>query len=160
MARALAVTLMAMFPLPAFAAEALATGPGATSARAEVRFAIKVPRVLRMEELDHPSEVTVLDQDVARGEVVVRGPSLRFVSNNRSGHVLRARLHGNSFSGLEIVGLPALLAFDGASGATAMSARPGAGATGAYRIEYRLRLAPGARAGRYAWPVALELQNP
>lgn len=154
------LALAAAFCVPAYAAEALTAGAGPRQARADVKFVIEIPRVLRLQLLGHPAELHVTEQDVARGHIAIRGPRLGIVANNRSGYVLHARLHGHAFAGLEIDGLPVRLVVDGPSGASAQPTQVGAPSPATYRVEYRLRLAPEARPGRHAWPIALELQDP
>ena len=132
--------------LPAGASSELAqAGP----ARAYLDFTIKVPRVALLRLLNHPTSIDVTADDIARGKVVVSGASLDLIVNNPLGYVLRADLMNAMFTAARIVNLPSRMA--------TMVGKP---RPAAIPVEYELSLAPDAQPGRYAWPVALSLQDP
>ena len=105
----------------------------------------------------HPARLRVTAEDLARGEVVVRGPRVRITANDRNGFILRADLRGDAFRGFEVDGLPARVACDCASSQAAMRV---AGNRLATEVAYRLRLSADAAPGDYGWPLTLSLQDP
>jgi hypothetical protein len=134
---------------------AAAQGPRAeNSAKASVDFRIVIPIVLRAEHLREPESLAIAQADIARGYLdVEEGASLLLTSNNRAGFdvsiafdsavILRvvARLAGQS---LESDGAGRALHVD----ASKLIREP-------VRVRYRIYLAPGVRAGIYAWPLRL-----
>ena len=138
---------------------ALAAAPAgaATRASASLDLRVTVPRVMALEMEGHPAQVRVTEADVARGEVVVHGPRVRIAANERHGLVLRARLHGEAFSGFEMDGLPAALGCECDEAQVALRLPGRRIAAG---VAYRLRLAAGTPPGDYRWPLTLSLQDP
>lgn len=158
--KALLVLLLASLPVRA-AAEGAASSHGALSSATTMRFAIAIPRMLRMRLIDHPSTVVVTAADIARGEIVVRGAQVDIAANNRNGFLVRAQLRGQEFTGMHLSGLARDFRADGeASSITPMPSTGGGPRPEPRDVEYRLRLAANALPGRYAWPVALTIQDP
>jgi hypothetical protein len=120
------------------AALALA-GEGAAQPATPLRIGAHVLRSLRL-AADHPSTVTVSAADIARGVVEVRGFTVGLRSNTRDVYAIRGNVWNPAFAGIELWGI-------GAVSGTASAA-----------VTYRLRLAPGARAGVYPWPVTLNVE--
>ena len=145
------------FLLAALAAVALPAAAAKHSASAAIDFRVAVPRVMALQLDGHPARVQVTAQDVARGELVVRGPRVRITANAREGFLLRAELRGAAFRGFEVDGLPALVGCDCTSTQAPMRV---AGNRLSTEVAYRLRLAPDAGPGEYGWPLTLSLQDP
>ena len=152
--------LIAFLPMDAGAASATATGSGGTSASVHVDFAITVPRVLELRLDNLPPTLEVTADDVGRGRVRVSGSRILLVSNDPRGVTLRADLLHPAFRAVHIVGLRA--AFD-ATREQSTALQPssvGRPRPGAVDVAYEIELDGGAQPGRYAWPVALSLQQP
>jgi hypothetical protein len=151
---------LAVDPLASPAAGAATDANGALVAKAVVGLVVSIPRVLSLQLLDHPGSVTLSEQDVVRGEIVVRGTRLDIAANQRTGYVLRAELVNQAFSGLEIAGLERALHSDGGPVVLPMRSTAGRPRSEPLPVEYRLLLAAGTRPGTYAWPVALSVLEP
>ena len=145
---------------PIYAASEVLSGASPLAARASLDFRLTVPRVMQMRLLGHPASLDITAEDIARGIVTVTGPRVDLVVNDRLGFVLRAELVNAVFSAAKIVGLPSQLVAT-AGGATArIASMVGRARPQPLDVRYELQLAPGAQPGRYAWPVALTLQEP
>ena len=136
---------------------ALLAVPAALTDSGSVDLRLTVPRVMALQLDAHPTRVHVTPEDVARGEVVVRGPRVRIAANDRNGFLLRAELRGDTFSGFAVDGLPAPVGCECASAVAPMRV---AGNRLSTEVAYRLRLASNAAPGVYGWPVTLSLQDP
>lgn len=156
----LAMVWLASAPALAVGGSSAYTTDHATSVSASVKLAIAIPRVLRMTLLRHPATVMVTEADIAHGEIVVRGPQVDIVANNREGFVVRAELRGDAFTALRISGLAREVTADAGGSGTPMPFTPGAPRATPRDVEYRLRVASNASPGPHPWPVALTLQNP
>ena len=144
----------------AWSASALGGGREALKASASIDFAVTVPRVLTLRLLDHPPFIDVSEEDVARGNVRVTGARLEVVVNDPAGYAIRAELSGPAFDAVRIGGLSSERLV-GSQGATiAMPSMVGRARPRPMHVSYELRLAPGAKPGRYHWPVVLSLQQP
>jgi hypothetical protein len=155
---------LAAFPIavavpPALAGGTAASGAGALQASASIDLRIEVPKVLEMRLLDHPKTVEVTATDAANGEIVVSGPRVEMISNDRRGYWLDASLRG-PFEAATVEGLPAPMEVDGAGGRALMPSMVGQSRPRPYRLRYRLRLREGTAPGSYAWPVALSIESP
>jgi hypothetical protein len=128
-------------------------------AQARVELRIVVPRVLSMKLQGHPGTVQVTDEDIARGEVVVTGARVELVANARNGFRVRAELHNEAFAGVAVKGLASPIEVTQRVAVTWMHATAGGARPGPALVEYRFRLAAGARAGQYAWPLGLTLED-
>jgi hypothetical protein len=129
-------------------------------ARASIDIAIVVPRVMHLRLLAHPAAIDVSADDIARGTLRVSGASLDILANDRFGYVLRAQLSSAAFSAARILGLPGALMPGGEAAMLRMPSMVGRPRPAPIAIEYELQLSPDAVPGRYAWPVALTLQDP
>ena len=144
----------------AHAAESTAPLPGASSAGARVHIAITIPHVLAMRLANHPATIDITSEDIARGEIVVRGPSAQIIANVRDGYRLRADLAPSPFAEVQIDGFDARVRAD--LGFTTIEAMPNSGYAGSpsRTLEYRLKISGDAHPGRYRWPIALSVQDP
>ena len=156
--RIAALALATLLPW-ANAGAASATATGSTGS-AQVDFAITVPRVLELRLDGVPTTLEVTADDVGRGRVRVSGSRILLVSNDPRGVTLRAVLLHPAFRAVHIVGLRA--AFDATRDqSTALQpSSVGRPRPGAVDVAYEIELGDGAQPGRYAWPVALSLQQP
>ena len=135
-------------------------GPTAPSAQVAIKLAISIPRVLRMTLLLHPASVLVTEHDIAKGKIVVRGPRIGLLANNREGYVVRVELRGAAFTGLRLAGLAREVNSEAGGSVTPMPFTVGAPRTEPAEVEYHLRLARDVSPGPYAWPVCLTVQDP
>jgi hypothetical protein len=142
-----------------FGAGHTATGTAALQADAAIDLKVVIPQLLSMRLIDHPAEVTVTASEAAAGEVVVSGPRLALLANDRRGYFLEARL-AEPFSAASIEGLPAPLSVTSDGGRALMPSMVGMQRPEPYRVRYHLRLREGTVAGTYAWPVALQIESP
>jgi hypothetical protein len=152
------VILLLALPLSATGESQFARGKSAASA--ELHFVINVPRVLKLELLDHPRTLEVSAQDVALGHVTVRGLRLDIRANDRGGYRLRAQLNGGAFEGVEVLGLDAPLAAGREGAVVRMPPQASEGRAAPRAVEYIFRLERGAQPGVYRWPVTLSLESP
>jgi hypothetical protein len=149
---------MSAVPRIAFAAAALAlSAPPAARAdshRIEVRAV--VARVASVSALRTPAQVVVTADDVARGYVEIAQPvEVGIRTNDPSGVVLGFELGSPLVRAVHFDGEDLRLSV--AAGAAAVRV-PTAGAglrSRTLRLRTRLELAPGARPGVIAWPVAV-----
>lgn len=157
-ARAL-FAVVSICALPAGAASGTASGSGALSASASIDLRVIVPQTLEMRTLDQPATIEVTPADAANGEVVVSGPRVALLSNDRRGYRIEAALRG-PFSEATIEGLVAPLHVDAAGGRVTMPSMVGQKRPEPLPLRLRLRLREGTAPGRYPWPVALSIQSP
>jgi hypothetical protein len=136
-----------------------ATGSGGLQSDAAIDLKVVIPQLLEMRLIDHPAQVTVTESDAIAGEVVVSGPSVALIANDRRGYFLEARLAA-PFSTASIEGLPAPLDVTAEGGRVLMPSMVGMQRPDPYRVRYHLRLREGTVAGTYAWPVALQIESP
>lgn len=132
---------------------------GESRAEAHLDMRIVIPRVLFMKLLDHPRTLRVTEADIARGEVMVSGTRVELVANSRTGYRIHAELRHPAFAGVDLRGLASPIEVHGRAAVAWMRSMIGAPSPGAAPVEYRFRLAPDARAGEYAWPLALTLED-
>src|SRR5512146_1353300 len=86
------LAILAAASLPAAAASG--AGAGALSASASIDLRIVVPRMLEMRLLDQPATIEVTPGDAAQGEIVVSGPRVALLSNDRRGYWVDGALRG------------------------------------------------------------------
>ena len=118
------------------------------SSSASIGLRVAVPRVLMLKVEAQPEAVVVTADDVARGEVVVRGARVLVLSNDRRGYRLAAESMHPAFSAVEVHGLSADLPSASRSPAQAVP------------VEFRLKLSPSAIPGEYRWPLRLGVSHP
>lgn len=159
MRRSVAFLALLLAAIPVCAgAEGIASGT--LSASSTVKFVIRIPKMLQMRLIDHPSSVLVTAADIALGEIVVRGARVDIAANNRNGFLMRAELLGQAFTEMRLSGLARDVRAEGGALVTPMPSTAGGPRLEPRNVEYRLRLAADASPGRYAWPVALTIQDP
>jgi hypothetical protein len=146
-------------PAAALAAGQVANGSGGLRADAAIDLRIVIPQLLEMRLLDHPAQVTVSAADAAAGEIVVSGPRVALIANDRRGYYVEAQLAA-PFAGATIEGLPAPITVTSEGGHALMPSMVGMQRPDPYRVRYHLRLRQGTPAGTYAWPVALQIESP
>ena len=146
------------------AAVATAVGTLAFSAKATAQSrgallsvnAFVVPAT-RVDVVDQPATLEVTSDDVRRGFVEARGATrLSITSTSRNGYRVDVHPRLPIFRSVELRldGLRALLGREGGS-----LAAPGrAGRRMPARIDYRFELDRDVRAGRYPWPIALDVR--
>lgn len=144
----------------AFAASETASGAGSIAARASIDVSINVPRVMQMRLLGHPAALDITAEDVARGSITVNGATIDLLVNDRSGYNLRAELLNAVFTAVRVSGLPAAVQAVGGAAVVRMPTMVGRPRPQPMAVAYELQLAADAQPGRYAWPVALSLQEP
>jgi hypothetical protein len=129
-------------------------GEGAAGAHASIDFRVVIPVVLRVEPVTQQPRISISATDVERGYAdVERATLVRVTSNNPSGFGVSLRYDPALVARVEAHIDGQGVSFGGRGGsahldAPRMSAAP-------LVVDYRIFLAPGARAGDYPWPVAL-----
>jgi len=136
----------------------IASGAGPQSAKASIDFAIRIPRVARLRELDTPPAIAITAEDVARGYVRVNA-RLDLLVNDPRGYVLAARLDDAAFSGFRLEGLGRPVEASGASSVMQMPPERRLRSLAPVEVSYELRIAPHAAPGTRPWPLRLRLQS-
>ena len=137
-------TAAALFGAVAVAGEDLST----------FRVSLQVPVRLSMQTLGEPASITLTDDDLARGYVDVAA-RYHVSHNDRRGYVLQIVHLGGVAREVRISGLGGTLVV--ADDAVEVH-RDGQSFEQDVALEFRLVLEPAAQAGRYDWPVALNVQ--
>ena len=145
--------------LPAVASSGSTVAGRALTARTSIDFRIVVPRMLELRLLDQPATVAVTALDVENGEMVLTGPRVALLANDRRGYWIAAALRG-PFTEATIEGLRAPLHVGAAGGRALMPSMVGERRPAPLRLRLRLRLKQGTVPGTYGWPVALSIQAP
>jgi hypothetical protein len=148
-----------LIALPAGAAGTVATGRGALQASAAIDLKIVVPQMLQMSVLDQPATVEVTAADAASGEVVVSGPRVALLANDRRGYYIQVDLAG-PFSDATIEGLSAPVHVTAEGARVLMPSMVGMHRPAPYTVRYRLHLQQGVSPGTYSWPIRLSIQSP
>ncbi|MGZ5037968.1 MAG: hypothetical protein ACXWF0_05115 [Usitatibacter sp.] len=152
--------LVLPFGQAAFGASDAVSGTAGLTARASIDIAVQVPRVMQMRLLGHPAALDVTAEDIARGSITVSGPSIDLLVNDRSGYNLRAEIVNAVFTAVRIAGLPASVQVSASPAVVRMPTMVGRPRPQPMAVAYELQLASDTQPGRYAWPVALSLQEP
>jgi hypothetical protein len=142
------------------AASVAVTGNGGLEAKASIDVSVVVPKVMQMRLVGHPAVLDVTAEDVARGEITVRGPRIELLVNDRLGYVLRAEIMNALFTAVRISGLPSPVTVTRDAAMLRMPSMVGRARPEPLPVEYQLQLAADTVPGRYPWPVALTLQQP
>jgi len=112
--------------------------------------------VARFTRLISPIVLDVTSTDVARGYVEVTQPTRVSVASNASGFVLDVHTIVPVLSGISVYGVSGSATLTGEGGSIVERNRvPG---TADLELTFRLVLAPGTEAGRYAWPLQLAVR--
>ena len=145
---------------PLYAASDALSGLGGLAAKASIDFSLQIPRVMQMRLLGHPAALDITPEDIARGSITVSGPRLDLLVNDRAGFVLRAELVNAVFTAVRIAGLASAFTATSAGATLRLPSMVGRPRPQPVAVDYELQLASDAVPGRYAWPVALTLQEP
>jgi len=155
---ALALAAALLLAGSAHAAQSV-SGAAQPAASGALRVAIQIPRLVQMRVLQQPRALEITAEDLARGFVTARGV-VEVLSTHRDGYQLRALLAQGPVVEAEMAGLERSVTTAAGGSRTQMPSMVGKPRPAPYPVEYRLRLAPGASAGTYAWPVALSVVEP
>ena len=135
----------------------VATAGGTATAdevRSRFQVSLQVPVRLALQPLGEPASVMLTADDLARGYVDI--PARYHVSHNdRRGYVLQIVHLGGVAREVRVSGLGGTLVV--ADDAVEVH-RDGQSFEQDVALEFRLVLEPAAQAGRYDWPVALNVQ--
>ena len=146
---------MQRFVCLAIGLAAIAVGTAsADEARSRFQVSLQVPVLLALQTRGEPASVTVTDDDLARGYVDVAA-RYHVSHNDRRGYVLQIVHLGGVAREVRISGLGGTLVV--ADDAVEVH-RDGQSFEQDVALEFRLVLEPAAQAGRYDWPVALNVQ--
>jgi hypothetical protein len=155
---AAAATLLVLgFPAASHASSSVASGLGA-SAKASIDFAIRIPRVARLRQLDTPAAIEITPEDIARGYVRVNA-RLDLLVNDPRGYVLAGRLDDRAFSGFRLEGLGMPVEASGSMNTIQMPPDRRLREQVPVEVSYLLRLAHDAAPGVRRWPLHLQLQS-
>jgi hypothetical protein len=144
------------FSAASHANSSVATGHGA-SAKASIDFAIRIPRVARLRQLDTPSDIAITPEDIARGYVRVKA-RLDLLVNDPRGYVLAGRLDDRAFSGFRLEGLGMPVEATGPMNVIQMPPDRRLREQVPVEVSYLLRIAHDATPGVRRWPLRLQLQ--
>jgi hypothetical protein len=157
-AHLLVIALLAPgFAATCHASSGTASGSGALSAKASIDFAIRIPRVARLRQLDTPPAVEITAEDIARGFVRVKA-RLELVVNDPRGYVLAGRIGDRAFSGFRMEGLGMPVEASGRASVIPMPPDRRLREPVPVDVSYELRLAEDATPGVRPWPLRLEVQ--
>jgi hypothetical protein len=133
------------------------SGAAGLSARASIDFAVRIPRIARLRQLDTPPVLAITAQDIARGYVRVKA-RLDLVVNDPHGYVLAGRLDDRAFSGFRLEGLGMPVEARGAESVMQMPPDRRLREPVPLEVSYELRIAQDAVPGTRPWPLHLRLQ--
>lgn len=163
--RAPVLLLVALFGLPATAAEQMATGGGRAplAASASVMFKIIIPPVLNLKVTSEPT-VSVTAEDLNRGYLDAAAPQEVLVTSNLAkSYALRLDIVIPQFKRVTVSTQPngqGGRSF-GAEGLSLPQPQTNpATRQDDFEFRYRFELAPGLQPGNYPWPVAVALVQP
>jgi hypothetical protein len=145
------------FAAASHASSSTASGSGPLSAKASIDFAIRIPRVARLRQLDTPPAVEITAEDIARGFVRVNA-RLELVVNDPRGYVLAGRIGDPAFSGFRMEGLGMPVEASGRASVMQMPPDRRLREPVPLEVRYELRLAGDATPGVRPWPLRLEVQ--
>jgi hypothetical protein len=139
------------------AATTIVPDVNAAALQSQIAVTAFVPAQTIAQLVEQPAEITVTDEDIARGYVEVpAGSQLRVTSNNPAGYVVDFFSRLPIFTSVRIssTGGSADLGPDGG----AIIERGRHGRDIALNLSYRFNLAASVQAGTYAWPLALNVR--
>ena len=159
-AKVLATLTAVVGIVSAHAVEPTAPASDGTSVSGRVKMAIVIPHLLTMRLANHPATIDITSEDIALGEIVVRGSSAQIIANDRGGYRLRAELAVSPFAEVEIIGFDANVRAH--SGFTDIEAAPDSPRpySQSRALEYRLKISSDVQPGRYRWPIAVSVLTP
>lgn len=129
----------------------LASPADAGQGRASFQVSVAVPARAVLEIVGQPAVLVLTPDDLARGYKVVSG-RYHVSHNDRRGYLLQFVPHGHVAREIRVSGAGGVFVL----GADAIEVhRDGGSFEQDMAIEFRIELAPGARAGAFDWPVLL-----
>jgi len=155
------VLLMAAFLMLAGVGGPLATagaegGAATRAASARVNFRVVIPPVLRLRTNHHPQQLVITARDAAAGYVeVASGMELEVHCNLRNGFAMQLAVTSPIVDAVEVSGLPVPVRFGALGGTVSFPRVPGDPNRKLLQLGFRVKLAPDARPGIYAWPVSV-----
>lgn len=138
---------------PTHAASALESEP----AKAHLDFRIVVPAVLQVQAIRKPAEIVVTEADVLAGYVDLGAClELEVTNNGRGGYALQVGLANPMVREASLSGSGNLRVASGLAQLQVVRP-PRSSVVSNLNYRVRLELAPGARPGRYPWPLNVTL---
>jgi hypothetical protein len=129
----------------------------ARDARTHFNVSATVNAVARLQVRSAPTEVLVSDEDLRRGFIEVAQPTDLVVrSNSASGYALDLTTLTPMLSSVVVRGLQSEQSLSGEGGTIVQ--RWQMPQTVALSLQFRLVLAPGLAAGRYPWPMRIDVR--
>jgi hypothetical protein len=129
----------------------------ARDARTSFNVSATVNAVAKLQVQSAPTEILVSDEDLRRGFIEVAQPTdLVIRSNSASGYALDLRTVTPLFSSVVVRGLASEQSLGGEGGTIVQ--RWHTPQTVNLSLQFRLVLAPGLAAGRYPWPVRIDVR--
>lgn len=129
----------------------------ARDARTNFNVSATVNAVARLQVESAPTELRVSDEDLRRGFIDVTQPTALVIrSNSASGYALDLTTMMPMLSSFVVRGLSSEQSLSGQGGTIVQ--RWQAPHTVTLSLQFRLVLAPGLSAGRYPWPVHLDVR--
>jgi hypothetical protein len=129
----------------------------ARDARTSFNVSATVNAVARLQVQSAPTEILVSDEDLRRGFIEVAQPTdLVIRSNSASGYALDLRTVTPLFSSVVVRGLASEQSLGGEGGTIVQ--RWHTPQTVNLSLQFRLVLAPGLAAGRYPWPMRIDVR--
>lgn len=116
-----------------------------------------IPKRIWVRQGSFPQELQLAEADIMRGYVEVAVPTVLWVRNNsEEGFAVEVGIEGNYVSEVRVRGLSSEFVVQGGGGAFMQRGRyPN---ETRFDLRWRLQLAQNASAGRYPWPVRLQVQ--
>jgi len=129
----------------------------ARDARTNFNVSATVSAVARLQVQSAPTEILVSDEDLRRGYIDVAQPTdLLIRSNSANGYALDLTTLTPMLSSVVVRGLKSEQSLSGEGGTIVQ--RWQAPQTVALSLQFRLVLAPGLAAGRYPWPMHIDVR--
>lgn len=129
----------------------------ARDARTSFNVSATVNAIAKLQVRSAPTEVVVSDEDLRRGFIDVTQPTdLLIRSNSSHGYALELTTVTPMLSSVVVRGLGGEQSLSGKGGTIVQ--RWQAPQTVALSLQFRLGLAPGLAAGRYPWPMRIDVR--
>lgn len=130
----------------------------AGSVRAIMTVSANVLAVAKKTVIHQTPVVNVTDEDLARGYVEVpKATVVEVKTNSRNGYLLSFENSGASFGEVWVIEGERVTVITGNGGFVNEANRSNGVMTEMKELGYRMYLAEGAKAGSYAWPLAMEV---
>jgi hypothetical protein len=129
----------------------------ARDARTSFNVSATVNAVAKLQVQSAPTEILVSDEDLRRGFIDVAQPTALVIrSNSANGYALDLTTLAPLFSSVVVRGLTSEQSLGGEGGTIVQ--RWHAPQTVNLSLQFRLMLAPGLAAGRYPWPMRIDVR--